>query len=70
MRRTEDRHHTPEHVNGYIEQALVLLDAHELSQMERAWLLPTIVTLLSAKQIFYEQIGALPNLAIPGNADH
>ena len=62
MRKTEDRHHTPEQVHGYIEQALVLLDEHELTPDERARLLPVTVTLLSAKQVLYEQAMPLPDL--------
>ena len=62
MRKTEDRHHSAEQVNGYIEQALVLLDEHELTPQERASVLPVVVTLLSAKQVFYEQAMPLPNL--------
>ena len=70
MRKTEDHHHTPEQVADYVMRASALLDECRVPESERAALLPTIVTLLSAKQIFYEQVGALPNLAIPGNARH
>jgi hypothetical protein len=63
MRRTEDIHHSPEQVHGYIEQALVLLATHELTPEERANLLPVVVQLLSAKQIFYEQAMPIPDLA-------
>ena len=68
-RKTEDHHHTPEQVNGYIEQALVLLEAHELTADERANLLPVVVTQLASKQIFYEQVAPM-GLALPGNARH
>src|SRR5438552_16766169 len=63
MRKTEDRHHSAEQVNGYIEQALVLLDEHELTPQERASVLPVVVTLLSAKQVGFEQAMPLPNPA-------
>jgi hypothetical protein len=67
-RKTEDHHHSPEQVNGYIAQALVLLDEHELTADERANLLPHVVNLLAIKQIFYEQV--VPTMALPGNARH
>lgn len=70
MRRSEDFHHSPEQVSHAIAQAIVLLDEHELTELERAHALPTLLTLLSSKQVFYEQMGALPNLALPGNARH
>jgi hypothetical protein len=68
-RKTEDHHHTADQVHHYIEQALVLLDEHELTPNERAYLLPVAVTLLSAKQVFYEQVAPM-GLALPGNARH
>ena len=68
-RRTEDYFHTPEQVHGYIEQALVLLDAHELTLDERARLLPQVVNLLSGKNITYEQI-APTGMLLPQNARH
>ncbi len=68
-RRTEDYFHSPEQVNGYIEQAVVLLDAHELTADERARLLPQVVNLLSGKNITYEQV-VPAGMVIPGNARH
>ena len=38
---------TPEQAHDHITQALVLLDAHELTAEERANLLPVIVNLLA-----------------------
>ena len=70
MHRTEDHHHSPEQVHGYVKQAGVIMDDFELSELERAHLGPVLVTLLASKQLFYEQVGALPNLALPGNARH
>ena len=49
VRKHEDYFHSPEQVNGYIEEALVLLNAHELTPDERAHLLPQLVNLLSGK---------------------
>ena len=68
-RKTEDYFHSPEQVNGYIEQALVLLKAHELTPDERAHLLPQIVNLLSGKNITYEQV-VPAGMLLPGNARH
>jgi hypothetical protein len=65
----EDHHHSPQQVNGYIEQAIVLLDAHTLTPDERAQLLPQIVNLLAAKQIIYGEF-APSGIALPQNARH
>ena len=56
MRKTEDHHHSPEQVQGYVEQAREIATALDLNFGERAALLPTLVTLLSSKQVFYEQV--------------
>ena len=56
MRKHEERHHTAEEVNYYIEQALILLDEHTLTPEERASVLPTIVTLISGKHVTFEQV--------------
>ncbi len=69
MRRTEDAHHSPEQVRGYIETALAICDEQGFSEEWRLALLPTLVTLLSAKQIFYEQVAPM-GLALPGGARH
>ncbi len=42
---------TPEQAHDHITQALVLLDAHELTADERARLLPVIVELLASKPV-------------------
>lgn len=67
-RKTEDQHNTPEQIGGYVLQAVKIADGAELSEADRAVLLPTILSLVSAKQVFYEQIA--PTMAIPGNARH
>ncbi len=63
-------HSEPKQVNGYIEQALVLLDAHELTTDERARLLPTVVELLAEKPIGMQPDVPLPRLAVPTGARH
>ena len=68
MRKTEDYHHSPEQVGEYVTQAFAVCDNLKLSDAEREALLPTLVTLLSSKQVFYEQIA--PMMAIPQNARH
>jgi hypothetical protein len=70
MRRTEVHNYTPEQVNDHIEQAIVLLDAHELTADERAQLLPHVFVMLGGKQIVMEQIGPMSGLALPPNAGH
>jgi hypothetical protein len=70
MHKREDSHHTPEQVHGYVKQAGVIMDDFELTELERAHLGPVLVTLLSSKQIFYEQVGPIPGLALPQNARH
>lgn len=67
--RQEDFHHTPEQVGRHIRQAVKLCDSAELTDADRAALLPAIVTLLASKQIFYEQI-APSGIALPQNARH
>ena len=68
-RKTEDYFHSPEQVNGYIAQALVLLDAHDLTADERAHLLPQVVNLLSGKNITYEQV-VPAGMVLPQNRGH
>jgi hypothetical protein len=68
-RKTEDYFHSPEQVNGYIEQALVLLDEHSLTADERARLLPVVVDKLSNKNITYEQV-VPAGMLLPQNARH
>jgi hypothetical protein len=64
-RKTEDHHNSPEQVAGYVGEALKVADHLGLEGADRAVLLPTILALVSNKQLFYEEIGNLPNLAIP-----
>jgi hypothetical protein len=54
---------TPEQANGHIEQALVLLDMHELTPDERARLLPVLVELLALKPVGIAPDG--PQIALP-----
>jgi hypothetical protein len=68
-RKTEDYFHSPEQVHGYITQALVLLDAHELTPDERARLLPVVVDKLSNKNITYEQV-VPAGMVLPQNRGH
>jgi hypothetical protein len=62
MRKTEDHHHTAEQVDGYLVEALMMSERHMLTEDVRAAILPTLVSLLSSKQVFYEQaapVGAI-----------
>ena len=57
---------TPEQAHTAIEQAIVLLDAHDLTADERANLLPVLVGLLADKPIGMTPDAppiALPNFA-------
>lgn len=67
MRKTEDHHHSPEQILEYLALAREIRQQHGLSANEWLAVLPTLLTLVSGKQVFYEQVGPLPNLAIPGN---
>lgn len=68
MQRREIPNHTPEQVNDHIAQAIVLLDEHDLTELERAHLLPHVFVMLGGKQIIMEQISGLAGLALPPNA--
>jgi hypothetical protein len=70
MRKQEDQHHTPEQVQAYLEQASEIAYAVPLTNEERVSVLPTLVTLLASKQLFYEQMAPMPAMAIPRNARH
>jgi hypothetical protein len=60
---------TPEQAHDHIAQALVLLDAHELTAGEREHLLPKLVELLADKPIGMQPDA--PPIALPGlNARH
>ena len=54
---------TPEQAHDHIAQALVLLDAHELTPDERARLLPVLVELLASKPVGIAPDG--PQIALP-----
>lgn len=65
----EDHHHTPEQIGRHIRQAVKLADSAELTDADRAVLLPAILNLLAAKQIFYAE--TTPNgIALPQTARH
>jgi hypothetical protein len=64
-RKTEDHHNSPEQIAAYVTAAVKLADECDLTNMDRAVLLPTILALVSNKQLFYEEIGNLPNMVVP-----
>jgi hypothetical protein len=70
MRKSEDHHHTSDQVIGYVREAQRICEEVDLSSNATIALLPTLVTLLSSKQVFYEQVGPLPGLAIPNTRLH
>lgn len=63
MHKREDFHHTPEQIHAAVKQAGVIMDDFELTELERAHLGPTLVSLLTSKQVFYEQVAPIPDLA-------
>jgi hypothetical protein len=65
MRRTEDQHNSPEQVAEYVRQALAVAQECELSDDDRRLLLPTILTQLASKQVFYEQVAPIGGLTLP-----
>jgi hypothetical protein len=67
MHKQEDHHHLPSQVEGYVNTAKVISEDCGLSEAEWLALAPTLVNLLSAKQVFYQQAPAIPNMAIPRN---
>jgi len=56
MRRTEDYHNTSDQVLDAAKKAVEVADAADLTDEDRAVLLPVIMAQLSSKQVFYEQI--------------
>jgi hypothetical protein len=69
MQRQEIPNHTPEQVHDHIAQALVILDAFELTADERAQLLPHVFVMLGGKQIVMAQF-APGGIALPQGAAH
>jgi hypothetical protein len=67
MHKQEDHHHTPDQVRGYLQVALRICETEELDEETVGVILPTLVQLLSSKQVFYAQPAALPAMAIPRN---
>ena len=65
MRRTEDHHNTGDQAREYVREAIAVADDCELSDADRAVLLPTILGIVSNKQVFYEQVGQIPGLSLP-----
>ena len=55
--------HSPEDVGGYVDQAMQLLDVRQLTEPERAQLLPAVVNLLAQSHVEMEQVvaGGLAN---------
>jgi len=64
-RRVEDQHNSPEQVAEYVRQTVALADELELATEDRKVLLPTMLALISNKQLFYEEIGPVPNMVVP-----
>jgi hypothetical protein len=68
MRKTEIPHNTHAQIVGYVQEACAIADECLLSDADRAVLLPTILTCVSGKQLFFEQAApVLPVMDIPRN---
>lgn len=65
IRRREEHHYTLEQVAGHVRDALEVAAQCGLTDDERVALLPTIVDKLAGKQVLLEELGGLPNMAIP-----
>ena len=70
MRKTEHYHNTPEQVEQYVTQALELVEKVAPPDDLRSAVFAQACALFAGKQIVFEQVGALPNLAIPGDRRH
>ncbi len=55
MRRTEDFHHTPEQIEGYLAEARRIMAEAGLEIEAYPQVLAQILALVSSKQVFYEQ---------------
>ena len=60
MHKQEDHHHSPEQIEGYVTEAVRIADEAQLSDADRAALLPGIMGFLATKQIFYQQAQPIP----------
>lgn len=57
MRVADEHHfHTPEQVSEYLRAALDICDAHDLPPEMVEAITPTLLTLLSQKQVTFEQV--------------
>lgn len=63
--RTEDHHHTHDQIVAYVREAVNIADECELTGSERADLLPSILNLVSSKQVFYEPVRIAGGLSLP-----
>jgi len=72
VRRQEFPNHTDEQIDDYLRRALEILRPWELSETERAAVLPVLVTLCSAKQIVFEQPAMMPGqgMLLPNARGH
>jgi len=61
--KTEDHHHSPEQVAGYLDEAQVLFEKAGLNPIDHDATFAVVVTLLASKQVFYEQIATMNDLA-------
>lgn len=57
-----DHHHSDDEIEGYLVKAIRLIEQRKLTREEGAAVLPTLVNLYAAKQVFYEQVQPAPIL--------
>jgi hypothetical protein len=57
-----DAHYSAEEVEGFVSQALDIVDKLGLDRADRECLLPGIFDKLCSRQVFYEQVQAQPSL--------
>ena len=70
MQRREEFFHTAEQVQGYIDEARRIVTELELDDELRVPAFTKAIELLQGKNITFEQLAAVPHMAIPGNRRH
>lgn len=60
--KTEDHHHSPKQIAGYLDEARRLLLEAGFIPEEHEATFAAVVTLLASKQVFYEQIAPMTHL--------
>lgn len=68
MKRMDVQHHTPEQVSEYLQTAIRIAEAADISAVEQVAVLPTLLTLIASKSVQVMQDGpvtTIPAMGIP-----